>query len=124
MKNCDEHGGDGTFTLDQIKEKCVDTNSCGEAIGAVNQAGDFKEAILVGITLLIEDAFRNQNSVWKTRIPGEIKVAEYQTLVCEPKCPNPSVWSSWNCWCEESAAEGQGSTDLTQNRGLVGSVRS
>ena len=98
--------GDGTFTLDEVKEKCQETD-CGEQIGAVNQAGDFKEAIIVGITLLIEDAFRNQNSVWKTRIPGEIKVAEYQTLVCEPKCPNPSVWSSWNCWCEESAAEGE-----------------
>ena len=98
--------GDGTFTIDDVKEKCLETN-CGEVIGAVNQAGDFKEAILVGITLLIEDAFRNQNSVWKTRIPGEIKVAEYQTLVCEPKCPNPSVWSSWNCWCEESAAPGE-----------------
>ena len=84
------------------KDKCAVAN-CKSQLPTTDESqwvkGDGKSYLVEGLVLLIEDEIMNDNKQWKDYILSPYKKVDFKKGSCFPKCPQPTNWSSWSCWC-------------------------
>ena len=106
---CDE------FTLDDIKNKCTAAGCESTMTSDPVTKGDGKDYIVEALVLLIEDKIQEEDAKWTTYIPSPYKKVLFKKGTCNPKCPQPTEWSPWSCWCHFSTLVSHSSSIFIRN---------